>query len=124
MLPCTQKITFHHWSMTKWFPMSLKSRPYSHFGIHAVPWVPFSSLVKFLTSIIGFHYRSLLRRSLMCVIPSGACERRTHVCVHLIFHLHPPKYLVFFFSSCWMKGDALIPPFQYISSHRLRLIFL
>lgn len=41
---------------------------YSHHGIYVVSWVPFSSLMEFLSFDNDFHQYSLIRETFLCVI--------------------------------------------------------
>jgi hypothetical protein len=61
-------MTFHHWSLTEWFPLCSMKEHYSHIGIHAVPWIPFVPIGGFLTFVDSLHYWLLFIGSLSCTI--------------------------------------------------------
>ena len=50
-----------------------------------------------------------------------------HFPVLILVHAHYvrflPHYIALLSTSCWMMTDALIPSFQWISSHRLQFIY-
>jgi hypothetical protein len=113
----------HHWLLTEKFPFCLTSTTIITHRYHVVPWFPFDPIGGFLVFVNNIHYWILFREYFSCAIPSGACRIRTSVWSLQSFCSSPSKYLAFYYSSCWMMEDALIPSFQWISSYWLQHIF-
>jgi hypothetical protein len=99
------------------FPCVQLKEHYLHIEIHAVPWILFFPIGGFLSFVINLHYYLLIRGSLSYDIYIWCTQDMCFAVVLLIFYPIYYKSLAFYYSSCWMMGDALIPSFQRISSH-------
>jgi hypothetical protein len=118
-------MTFHHWSLTEWFPLCSTTRKlFTHWdscntldSICPHWWFPHLCWTVF---IIGCYSEGLFH----ALFTSGACERHTSWWSFQYFIRVLPNIWPSCYSSCWMMGDALIPSFQQISSYQLQHIFL
>jgi hypothetical protein len=85
---------------------------------------------------LGFHFHhwwnsSPLSTTFIIIVSQRVSSMHYFHLVHardilggVFFHLFPrPSNHVPCVHSCWMMGDASIPSFQWISSHRHQLIF-
>ena len=92
---------------------------YSHFGIHVVPWIPFSSLVEVLASVNSFHYWLLLRGSLSWVVHIR-CTQETYsiVCLAKLCpsQISPRYFLVLVDGGC-LNASLPMDLFLSLSTH-------
>jgi hypothetical protein len=110
-------MTYHYWSSTEWFPLCLMSTTIITHRDSSVPWFPFDLIGGFLVFVNSLHNWLLFRESLLCAIPSGSCWIHTSVWSFQYFCLSPSKSLAFFYTSCWMMEDVLMPYFLSTSTH-------
>jgi hypothetical protein len=71
----------------------------------------------FLVFVNSLHNWLLFRESLLCAIPYGSCWIHTSLWSFQYFCLSPSKSLGFFYTSCWMMEDVLMPYFLLTSTH-------
>ena len=123
--PWTQQSTFHHWSLTGWFPLCSMARHLFTLWDSCSVLDAISLIGRFLAFVSSFHHWLLFRGSISFttfiwymlkmhrVVGSWTCSSSD---LHQIMKL-------LLYSSCWLMRNTLMLSFQWVSFHRLQLMY-